>query len=1190
MTEPHLPPIQPGFMIIQSHRLESLRDLCLQWLASQPVGPMEEEVFLVQSNGIAQWLQMAMASRAGQGWGIAFGVRMLLPARFQWSAYRSVLEAVGSVAIPETSPFDKSRLRWRLLELIPTLLDDPAFAPLRHFLGRDPDQRKRFQLAERLADLFDQYQVYRADWLKCWQRNDNLLITPKGETLPLPADQLWQAELWRAIRGSLPDAVRDSDRASIHDRFLDAAGQLNQGSLPADLPRRLVVFGVSALPQQTVDVLAKLAESGMQVMFCMVNPCQFYWGDLIEHRELLAAEYHRQQKRHGTPQAIDEADLHLHAQPLLAAWGKQGRDFLHLLDAHDDTSRYAGLLQERGVTIDLFEPRPPDTLLGQLQQDILDLRPLGETVTHWPGIDSSEDDSLVFHIAHGPQRELEVLHDQLLAAFAATPSLQPRDIIVMVPDVSTFAPYIHATFGQFEPGTPRHIPYQVSDREQRRHEPLLLAVEQLLSLPTLRLRVSEIMALLEVPAIRARFGIDASDLPDLQRWIEGANIRWGLDGEHRASLELPASELHTWRFGLERMLLGYAVGEAEPDGGDWQDIVPFDEVSGLEAARIGPLMRFLDRLASARSALAETRSPEAWSRCFQELLSGFFRQRSSNEERLLSLLTEALDEWLGECRDVAFSAELPLTIAREAWLGRLDAERLSRRFGGGAVTFATLMPMRAIPFEHVCLLGMNEGDYPRQTMRPDFDLMAAREQYRPGDRSRREDDRYLFLEAVLAARRCLYVSWSGRSIRDNSEQPPSVLVGQLRDHLAAGWRLDQASSTETAGEELLASLTTEHPLQPFSRDYFESGNTKDLARPESIAHSRRFTYASEWDTLAEPTKSSEDLFVATLPPWLPDDSISLRQLADFLVNPVRELFRQRLKIHFPNDNAKALDQEPFSFDPGLETWSEQDALMQPAARRLQQEPGLAVGDALAAVSRQRLRAGHFPDGSFGEAVASELSATVSDALAAYRSAIAAHPEVIDPAPNIAVTVATADSAPLLTLNDTLDRVRRAADGSVARIVLDSSKMREENSAAPRWHSIAKYWPAHLALQCSHPHSMTCIISPAGTVELPGLDGVEAGQLLEDLLGAWYAGMQRILPAAAKLGFAALLAAPSSADELLGQAAIERAFEELRSQRQAFARCFPNLATVLAQPDFMATNQRLYGPLLACLMPAAGDAS
>jgi len=480
---------------------------------------------------------------------------------------------------------------------------------------------------------------------------------------------------------------------------------------------------------------------------------------------------------------------------------------------------------------------------------------------------------------------------------------------------------------------------------------------------------------------------------------------------------------------------------------------------------------------------------------------------------------------------------------------------------------------------------MNEGDYPRQTMRPDFDLMAAREQYRPGDRSRREDDRYLFLEALLAARRQLYVSWSGRSFRDNSEQPPSVLVGQLRDHIAAGWRLARAGNVETAGVELLESLTTEHPLQPFSRDYFETGDGQELPPATSIARSRRFTHADEWAILEASAEPCSDL-ATTLPPWLPDDPISLRQLADFLVDPVRELFRQRLKIHFPNEDVVALDEEPFDFDPGLETWGELDALLHPAARRLEQEPALAVADALAAVSSQRRRAGNLPDGSFGEAVATELSATVSNALTEYRSALNDYPQLVDPAPEITLTMASTEGG-TLSLADNLDRVRRAADGRLVRIALDSSKMKDDKSGKPRWQAIVKYWPAHLALQCSQPQSTTRIISPAGTVELRGLERREAERLLEDLMQAWCLGMQRILPTAAQLGFAVVIAAPATAEELLVDRDLKRSFSNLRGRRQAFARCFPDLASVLQQPDFLAINQRLYAPLLTCLMPDGG---
>ena len=296
--------------------------------------------------------------------------------------------------------------------------------------------------------------------------------------------------------------------------------------------------------------------------------------------------------------------------------------------------------------------------------------------------------------------------------------------------------------------------------------------------------MSEILDLLDVPALRERFGVEERDLPTLHRWIEGAGIRWGMNAEQRAGLGLPAElEQNSWRFGLRRMLLGYAVGSA----GACEGIEPYDEIGGLDAALIGPLVALLDALEIAHQELSRPAPPQQWGARLQALVQLFFLASNEHDDYLLSQLEALRETWLETCESVGLRDELPLTVVREAWLAGLDQGRLSQRFLAGAVNFCTLMPMRAIPFKLVCLLGMNDGDYPRAQPPLDFDLMGS--DYRPGDRSRREDDRYLLLEALLSARDQLYISWVGRSIRDNSERPASVLIGQLRDHLASGWRL-----------------------------------------------------------------------------------------------------------------------------------------------------------------------------------------------------------------------------------------------------------------------------------------------------------------------------------------------------------------------------------------------------------------
>lgn len=1114
--------LTPGFMVVHGNRLEDLRGLAVEWMRLHPLGPLENETILVQSNGIGQWLKLALAEDPDNGGaGIAAALDVMLPARFLWQAYRTVLTHTSQHedAVPETSPFDKSRLVWRLLRLLPTLAGREVFAPLAQFLEVDRDQRKHYQLAERLADLFDQYQVYRADWLDAWANGEDVLITARGETRPLEDHQRWQPALWRILREDVAatqgDAGLDSSRAQVHRRFLKATEQLDGQTCPPGLPRRLIIFGISSLPQQTLEALAALSRC-CQVVLCVHNPCQYYWADIIEHKDLLRASRYRQRRKTGMPEALDvlgtgDADdaLHLHAQPLLAAWGKQGRDYLRLLDEHDDTGHYQTLFEQQALRIDMFEPFSGERgcLLSQLQDDIRELRPVAETQTHWPALDPA-DDSLVFHIAHGPQREVEILHDQLLAAFSADPALRPRDIIVMVPDIDRYAPHIDAVFGQLQGDDPRFIPYTLSDQASRHRLPMMIALEKLLRLPELRLSVSDLLDLLDVPALRQRFGLEERDLPVLERWMEGAGIRWGLNAKQRETLELPGGlSQNTWAFGLRRLLLGYTVGE----GNAWQGIEPFDDIGGLEAGLAGPLATLLEKLEATWETFRQPTDAASWVERLRTLLETFFLTDDAQESVMLTKLENGLQQILESSREAQLEDPLPLSMVREHWLAQIDEHSLSQRFLAGAVNFATLMPMRAIPFKRVCLLGMNDGEYPRSQPPLDFDLMGS--DYRPGDRSRREDDRYLFLEALLSARDQLYISWVGRSQIDNTTLPPSVLVGQLRDHLAAGWHFEHDAP-------LLDALTTEHPLQPFSRRYFE----------DSDESAQLFTYIHEWRGVHEWRDDQASRAPRSQPEKLPPpenapDSLSLGQLGGFLREPVRSFFNTRLGVYFEQEAIAELDAEPFALD-GLQNWQLQDRLI--AAQRHAVDNGEPRLEALDAQLERFQRQGVLAMGAFGERMRESLAEPMDDLFNAYQEALDQWPIAL-PAPE-PVRVESADGT---VLEDWLNELRQNEAGERCRLLLLSSSLISQGSGRGqyRWTHLLRPWVAHLAGNLSGPMT-TQLLSKAGNITLDPIAADTARAHLDTQMTAWQAGLQAPLPLAPQAAFAWLtkLGTPEIAEE------------------------------------------------------------
>ncbi|KGU87312.1 exodeoxyribonuclease V subunit gamma [Pseudomonas mediterranea] len=1129
--------LSPAFMVIHGNRLDELRSLVISLMRRYPLGPLENEIALVQSNGIAQWLKLALAEDPEDddtgGCGIAAAIDVQLPGSFMWQLYRSVL---GRDEIPAKSLLDKAPLTWRLMRLLPQLIEQPHFEPLRRFLTHDTDLRKRYQLSERLADLFDQYQVYRADWLEDWAEGRHQTRNVRGEIKALAPANCWQAELWRALLMDVGEEGMAQSRAGVHQRYIERINSLE--AAPKGLPARVIVFGISSLPAQALEALAGLSRFS-QVLLCVHNPCRHHWADIVADKDLLRHQYKRQARKAGMPAILDPQSLHQHAHPLLAAWGKQGRDYINLLDSYDDPNRYRSVF--RDGRIDLFSDGNPTTLLSQLQDDILELRPLAETRERWPAVNTERDGSIRFHVAHSAQREVEILHDQLLAHFSADPTLRPRDIIVMVPDIDSYAPHIRAVFGQLDRTDPRFIPFTLTDQGQRGRDPLLIAVEHLLKLPDSRFPVSEILDLLDVPALRKRFGINEADLPTLHRWIEGAGIRWGMNAEHRAGLGLPAElEQNSWRFGLRRMLLGYAVGSSDA----YEGIEPYDEIGGLDAALIGPLAALLDALEVAHQSLTEPASPQVWGSRLRDLMQLFFQADSEHDDYLLAQLEDLRETWLETCESVGLQDELPLTVVREAWLAGLDQGRLSQRFLAGAVNFCTLMPMRAIPFSLVCLLGMNDGDYPRAQPPLDFDLMGS--DYRPGDRSRREDDRYLLLEALLSAREKLYISWVGRSIRDNSERPASVLIGQLRDHLASGWRLTDDS------QELLEALTQEHPLQPFSARYFLQG-------------SELFSYASEWRMLQDNLAPAGNAQV--LEPYVQEEPLSLGQLQDFLRNPVRHFFSQRLKVFFEAIEAPLADDEPFVLD-ALQRYSLSDSLLEAALVRLDQ-PDLA----LEAHARRLQNSGLLPMAGFGEYMQRELIEPLPDLLQRYQQLLALWPTPLTSA--VPVNLQLHD----VSVEGWLSGLHQRSDGAVLAITTIPNSIGSVRTR--KWHRLIRPWVNHLVACASGLSMTTALVASDDSLLLAPFEEPVARRLLSDLLQAWQSGMRQPLPIAVKTAFAWL----GQTDPDKAEAAARRAYEGdgltsegERRESPALARQFVDFDALVADETFPDWCDALYRPL------------
>ena len=1147
--------LAPGFVALHGNRSETLLAAVAHWLAQHPLAPLEAETILTQSNGMAEWVKMSLA----QTHGICAAVSTQLPGRFQWRIYRQVL---GREAVPARAPLDKTAATWRLMCLLAQLDDAPDFAPLAAWLGRE-DALRAFALARRIADLFDQYQVHRPDWLEDWARGEDVLHNGRDTAQPLPENQHWQPALWRMLVATLGEERSSAIRPQLHARVLDVLRNTPPEEARArfGLPRRVVLFGMTHIPRPILELLAALSRH-VQVLLAIPNPCRFYWADILDGREWL---HHIQRRRHAPRDgvALDAVPLeamHLHAPPLLAAWGRQSRDCIRQLDEFDDVERTRARFAD--ARIDLFDETPAaptQPLLTQVQAYIRDLVPLAEQAHIAP---APEDCSIVFHVAHSAVRELEILHDQLLHLLAAPPPegcapLAPRDIVVMVPAIDTFAPAIRAVFGRYAPSDARHIPFAIADLSARMAAPLVGAVQWLLELPQARAPLSDLRHFLEYPAVAARFGVRVEDLPRLHQWMQGAGIRWGLDAAHRDALNLAAcGAQNTARFGVERMLMGYACGEADVAG---EDIAPYAEVGGLEAELAGALYQIVERLIVWRERAATEATPAQWGQRLRALLDDFLLPQEDEDRQALDALHEALGDWLTACEDAGFDAPLPLAVAARAWLEELDEPRLERRFRAGGVTFCTLMPMRAIPFEVVCLLGMNDVDYPRRAGRDDFDLMRTPGQRRAGDRARGEDDRQLMLEALLSARRQLYVSWSGRSVRDNSEQPPSVLVAQLRDYLAAGWN-----------DATLARLTTEHPLQPFSRRYFEAAPQADGAPP-------LLTYAREWRAAhTQDAPACESAPALSAPDSL--TTLTVENLVRFLKSPVRFFDQQRLGVYFPREEDAMEDAEPFALNK-LDEWQHVDALFA-AVRSHARADSAERGAALDAALTHLKRTGALPIAQAGETLARALGDDVGGMLRAWAAVQRDYPHEL---PRLPLVVPVLD----IVVQDWLGecRARHALDAEPVWCSITASKLFDKSGRELRADKLLDAWlRVLLAASCAQP--VRCLLIGRDAVrEAPplALDAEDARAFLAVIVAHYRRGLREPLPVAIRTALCAVQ--QPGKDEEKEQEKVRTCYEgdgyghggEMRYDAH-LARRYPDFAALCADGQFRELAEALYKPL------------
>ncbi len=916
-------------MALHLHRAERT-DLLADGLAELLAGPLDDpfahEVVVVPARGVERWLTQRLSHRLGTGArggdGVCAGVSFVTP----HSLVAMLLDKDAE------DPWEPDRLAWPLLEVIDAALGEPGFEALSAHLGHgdadDERRSRRYSVARRIAGLFSSYAVQRPQLVTDWREGR----ATDGAGGVLDDDLGWQAELWRR----LVDRVEATPPDLRHTTTLE---RLRAGGADLDLPPRLSLFGHTRLPATEVQLLAALGEL-RDVHLWLPQPSAPLWDSLSPA---------------GGPVArADDPSAESVHHPLLASLGRDSRELRRTLGGVD--------VEDTGAAP---SPATPPTLLGWLQTDLRAnlAAPPDVLATR---VLAAADRSVQVHACHGAARQVDVLREVLVGLLQDDPTLEPRDILVMCPDIETYAPLISAGFGLSDVagegvGHPAHqLRVRLADRSLGATNGLLGVAAAMVDLAGGRLTATQVLDLAGADEVRLRFGWGDDELERINRWVVEAGIRWGFDASHRGVFGL-AIDANTWVAGMRRVLLGAAMS-----GNGHRYVaatLPIDDVGDGQLELAGRFAEFVDRLHRFLLRAGAAGTVEEWT---DALASGV--------HELTTVATDdvwQLAQFDRELARISASAQGDTTTLRHADVRALLRHRLRGRptrsnFRTGTLTVCTMVPMRSVPHRVVCLVGLDDGVFPRIASVDGDDVLARRP--RTGERDLRSEDRQLLLDAIGAATETLVVTYAGQGEHNGADRPPAVPLGELLDAL-----------DRTATGPVRERVLVRHPLQPFDEVNLVPGG---------LTGDRPFTFDRAALAGAEAARGTRlevrELVPEPLPPTAAATDVSLADLHEFYRHPVRAFFRSRLRVSTPYDADEAKDAIPIELD-NLEQWAVGDRLVTDV---------LAGADPQAGMTAEQLR-GLLPPGDLGAGVLASVVDRVKPLVMAGLSLRSGPPRSLD---------------------------------------------------------------------------------------------------------------------------------------------------------------------------------------------------
>ncbi len=868
-----------------SNRQEFLLQVLIAYInddyKNEALNIFEPSIVMVESQGMKHYVNMGIAQQCR----VSMNIDFPLVTRGIYQLCRQIL---GEEKVPKESPYKREVMVWRIEQMLRSEdfsnHSDAKFANEYWQKAQDPD-KARFMLAHSTADVFEQYMQFRPYWFELWQQGGSVFTESAENDSAGKLLEPWQKRLWQLLVNNddwyPAKIIKHATNKFEVDKF--------------DLPKVIYIFVVNAFTKEQLDFLVTISQQ-VEIYLFHLNPSVEYWGDLVSEKSLV-----KQQLKQKIKLELSTFEREDNSNILLSNLGAQGRTLLKQLSDTDYLDYTDNQLFERTIADDASKNA---TLLNAIQHDLISAK-------QGQSNNIQLDNSVSVHDCHSHLREIQVLHDFLLHMINEDEAIQPHDIIVLCPAVEDYAPYVKGVFrGPYDDDDqddPKLV-CSIADRAPLDADPTVAMFMDMLALPDSRFSVSSIIDYLQIESVQTKFGLNQDEVEVCEKWIANANIFWGKDAIHKSSvLGIESCEqTYTWEWGLERLLKSALYSDSEKAN------LPFgvlQSVEGLSMQTLGKLVLFIDTLQTIYSESQKHRNMSDWLNYMRtEIVLNLFE--SKNNSRSVDAILKALEQINSNLLKADYDETVSLSVAREALKQILSKPDPLNQFNTGQVTFCSMVPMRSVPFKVICILGLNDGVFPRVSQPLSIDLLSL-DQPQITDRSRRNEDRYMFLEAIISARDYLYLSFQGRSIKNNSAREPSLVLREFCDYIHSVFGLD---------------VRNVHPLQPFSLRAFDQNNLKHPL------YAKRPSFSAPYLKIA--TSQREECPPLSAQFDTPD-SISVSVLSQFFKHPLASFAEHHLQLRFDNFVEVQSDVEPFVLD-GLTKYQLNVSMLKDLAEPAQQ--------------------------------------------------------------------------------------------------------------------------------------------------------------------------------------------------------------------------------------------------------------